>query len=105
MLNKEKRKEKENQLLSDVYDLILDTETYDNERTILLEFKTAVENGKDFEDRLMVLSNSLRELAVEKLNKRETLSKKVSQFYMGISNTGLLKKNLGAGMTNLGFLG
>lgn len=101
---KEKRIAIQNDLLSRVYDLILNTQTLDDERSKLIEFKDAVESGKDFEQQLMNLAESLRQLAVRKLNDKETLSPEVGKFYMDISTTGLLKKNFGTGMTVISFL-
>lgn len=95
----------ENALLSRVYDLILNTQTIDDERSKLVEFKSAVENGKDFEKQLMNLAEDLRQLAVYKFKNKETLSPKVGKFYIDISTTGLLKKNLGIGLTAISFLG
>ncbi|WP_286010104.1 bacteriocin immunity protein [Clostridium sp. Marseille-Q2269] len=104
MSKKEKRIATENSLLSRVYDLILNTQTIDDERSKLAEFKSAVENGKDFEKQLMNLAEDLRQLAVYKFKNKETLSPEVGKFYMDISTTGLLEKNLGIGFTAISFL-
>ena len=104
MNKKEKRMAAQDALLSRVYDLILNKETLDDERSKLIEFKDEVESEKDFEQQLMKLAESLRQLAVRKLNDKETLSQKVGKFYMDISTTGLLKKNFGTGMTVISFL-
>ncbi|MBS6006179.1 MAG: bacteriocin immunity protein [Clostridium baratii] len=101
---KEKRTAEENDLLARVYDLILNTQTLDDERSKLIEFKNAVESGKDFEQQIMNLAEDLRQLAVYKFKDKETLSQEVGKFYMDISTTGLLKKNLGIGLTSLSFL-
>ncbi len=104
MSKKEKRIAEENALLSRVYDLILNTQTLDDERSKLIEFKNAVESGKDFEQQLMNLAEALRQLAVRKLKDKETLTPEVGKLYMDISATGLLKKNLGIGLTAISFL-
>lgn len=104
MNKKEERLEKQNDLLSRVYDLILNTQTLDDERSKLVEFKNSVEMGKDFEQQTMDLAESLRQLAVRKAKDKETLSPEVGRFYMDISTTGLLKKNLGIGLTAISFL-
>ena len=104
MNKKEKRLEKQNDILSRVYDLILNTQTLDNERSKLVEFKNSVEMGKDFEQQTMELAESLRQLAVRKAKDKETLSPEVGRFYMDISTTGLLKNNLGIGLTAISFL-
>lgn len=102
MSKKEKRLEAENDLLARVYDLILNTETPDDERSMLIEFKNAVEEGKDFEKQVMRLAESLRQLSLKKFNNKETLSKEVGKLYMDISTTGFLKENLGYGLAVLG---
>ncbi|MGG7078610.1 bacteriocin immunity protein [Clostridium sardiniense] len=104
MSKKEKIIAEQNSLLSRVYDLILNTQTLDDERSKLIEFKNAVESGKDFEQQAMNLAEALRQLAVRKLKDKETLSSEVGKFYMDISTTGLLKKNLGIGLTAISFL-
>lgn len=104
MSGKKKRILEENALLARVYDLILNTQTLDDERSKLIEFKNAVESGKDFEQQIMNLAEDLRQLAVYKFKDKETLSQEVGKFYMDISTTGLLKKNLGIGLTSLSFL-
>ena len=104
MSKKEKILEKQNDLLSRVYDLILNTQTLDDERSKLVEFKNSVEMGKDFEQQTMNLAESLRQIAVRKAKDKETLSPEVGRFYMDISTTGLLKKNLGIGLTAISFL-
>lgn len=104
MSKKEKILEKQDDLLSRVYDLILNTQTLDDERSKLVEFKNSVEMGKDFEQQTMDLAESLRQLAVRKAKDKETLSPEVGRFYMDISTTGLLKKNLGIGLTAISFL-
>ncbi|GAA0071160.1 hypothetical protein UT300003_26840 [Clostridium sardiniense] len=106
MSKKEKRIAEQDNLLSRVYDLILNTQTLDDERSKLIEFKNAVESGKDFEQQLMNLAEALRQLAVRKFKDKETLSQEVGKFYMDISTTGLLKKNFGIGLAAMGlFLG
>ena len=104
MSKKEKILEKQDDLLSRVYDLILNTQTLDDERSKLVEFKNSVEMGKDFEQQTMNLAESLRQIAVRKAKDKETLSPEVGRFYMDISTTGLLKKNLGIGLTAISFL-
>lgn len=102
MSKKEKRLEAENALLARVYDLILNVETPDDERSMLIEFKNAVEEGKDFEKQVMRLAESLRQLSLKKFNNKETLSKEVGKLYMDISTTGFLEENLGRGLAVLG---
>ncbi len=102
MSKKEKRIEEENALLAKVYDLILNTETADDERSMLVEFKNSVESGKDFKKNIMKLAEDLRLLALNKHNHKETLTKEVGKFYMDISTIGFFEKNLGYGISVLG---
>ena len=95
---KEKRELVENNLLARVYDLILNEQTSEEERSNLVEFKNAVESGKDFQLETMKLAETLRQLALRKFKCKEKLSDEVSKFYMDISTTGLFEKNLAIGL-------
>ena len=88
----------ENNLLAGVYDLILNEQTSEEERSNLVEFKNAVESGKDFQLETMKLAEILRQLALSKFKCKEKLSDEVSKFYMDISTTGLFEKNLAIGL-------
>lgn len=85
-------------LTSKVYDLILNEETTNEERLLLVDFKNKVERGQYFEKAVVDLAESLRLLAVSNLKKKIKLSADVGRFYMEISTTGLFKKNLGWGL-------
>lgn len=95
---KEKRELVENNLLARVYDLILNEQTSEEERSSLVEFKNAIESGKDFQLETMKLAETLRQLALRKFKNKEKLSDEVSKFYMDISTTGLFEKNLAIGL-------
>ena len=101
--NKINKKLTEEKLLLEVYDLILNTETYEEERIKLINFKNSIELGKEFERQLTILAEELRILSLKKLKLNETLSKDVGRFYMKISSTNLLKKNLGTGLVGISF--
>jgi hypothetical protein len=96
------RKEKEEAILEKVYDLILDEQIQDDERDVFITFKNDVGKGKDFERQLMILAEGLRQIAIERLTVQSKLSPHVGKFYMEISVTGLLKKNLGTGLAAMG---
>ncbi|MDN3954699.1 bacteriocin immunity protein [Sporolactobacillus laevolacticus] len=104
MLNKKKlsRKEQEDIILEKVYNLILDEQIQADERDVLITFKNHVEKSKDFEGQLMSLAEGLRQIAVQRLAVHSILSSQVGEFYMEISTTGLLKKNLGTGIAAMG---
>lgn len=77
---KEKRELVENNLLARVYDLILNEQTSEEERSSLVEFKNAVESGKDFQLETMKLSETLRQLALRKFKHKENLVMKLVSF-------------------------
>ena len=49
-------------LLNNVYDLVLSAETKEEERQVLLVFKNAVEAGKDFDKSVVNLASDLRKI-------------------------------------------
>ena len=98
MNRKEKQVLTENILLEEIYNLILDKQTTEDERIILIEFKNAVEKGKDFKLQTMRLAEHLRRLALYKFKYEKNLSTKVSKLYMDISSTGLFERELGRGL-------
>lgn len=97
-------KVKEEGILIDVYNLILNLETEEEERKILVDFKREVEGGKDFEASLQTLAEDLRKLAVKNLQDKKTLSKEVGDFYQKIKASGLFEKNLAAGLMSYGIV-
>ncbi|WP_100487760.1 bacteriocin immunity protein [Sporolactobacillus pectinivorans] len=98
------RKEYEDTILEKVYDLILDEQTKDDERDELITFKNDVGKGKDFERQLMNLAEGLRQIAVKGITAQTKLSPRVGEFYMEISTTGLLKRNLANGIAATGII-
>ena len=104
MNKKEKRIAMQNDLISRVYDLILDEKTPNDEKSKLIEFKNSVENGKDFEKEIMHLAENLRKLSLVKFNNKEKLSSELGKLYMDISSTGFIRNALGRGIVNLSFL-
>ncbi|MFX3618826.1 MAG: bacteriocin immunity protein [Sporolactobacillus sp.] len=96
------RKEQEDTILEKVYDLILDEQTQDDERAMLVTFKNDIGKGIDFERKVMYLAEGLRQLAVKRLTLQSKLSPRVGEFYMEISSTGLLTRSLGNGLAAMG---
>ncbi|MFT8362054.1 MAG: bacteriocin immunity protein [Sporolactobacillus sp.] len=94
------RKEKEEAILARVYDLILDEEIQEDERSVFIAFKNDVGAGKDFERYLMYLAESLRQIAVSRLKDQTKLSPQVGEFYLEISDTGLRSRNLANGIAS-----
>ena len=66
-------------LLQDIYNIVLSPDTPQKERTILLYHKQAIEKGNYFPQIMRQLERDLRPLAI----KRE-LSKPVSELYMKV---------------------
>ena len=52
------------ELLNEVYDLVLSVDIKDEERQALLTFKNAVEAGQDFDRAVMSLASDLRRIGV-----------------------------------------
>lgn len=90
---KEKQCLSKNILLERIYDLILDKQTAEDERIKLIEFKNAVEKGKDFELQTMRLAENLRRLALYKFRNKKILVLKSVNFTWIFFQLGFLKKN------------
>ncbi|HCM88594.1 MULTISPECIES: bacteriocin immunity protein [Vagococcus] len=97
-MTKRSVEEVEAAVLRKVYDLILNPETTEEERVLLVLFKEAATKNKDMEKPIMDLSKDLSRLAIKKYKEKTTLSSEVGELYKEISDTGLLKKNLGYGI-------
>lgn len=97
-MTKKSVEEVEAAVLRKVYDLILNPETTEEERVLLVSFKEKATSNQDMEQPIMDLSKNLGRLAIKKYNEKMTLSHEVSEFYKEISDTGLLKKNLAYGI-------
>lgn len=91
-------------IMDQVYNLILNVETKENEREALINFKNEIEAGKEFERNLMKLAESLREISVKNISEKTTMSIGVREFYKKISSYGQLKKNFGRGLAVSGFI-
>ena len=90
---------KTEEILNKVYNLILDPEIRQNERDILLHYKTRLENTKN-EQR--VVAEALRQQAVSSIHSHKSLSPKTATFYKEIEAYGQLSKNLAQGLISLG---
>ena len=91
-------------LLNDVYDLVLSAETKEEERQVLLVFKNAVEAGKDFDESVVNLASDLRKIGVKNISKKTKMSPIVIVFYMKISSYGLFEENLARGLVATGVI-
>ena len=90
------------EILNNVYNLILDTDIHKNERDILLHYKTRLENTKNEQRVIMELAEALRQLAVSGIHSQKLLSPKVATFYKEIATYGELSKNLAQGLISFG---
>ena len=93
-----KETDKETLILEEVYNLILNSDTWDSERKPLITLKNNVEKGRYFDRELWDLSYALRTQAIKKLTNKENLSKEVGKFYLNISTAGLWNQNLSRGL-------
>ena len=66
------------ELLNEVYDLVLSVDIKDEERQALLTFKNAVEAGQDFDRAVMSLASDLRRIGVIKKSRHMENLKKIS---------------------------
>ena len=93
---------KTEEILNKVYNLILDPEIRQNERDILLHYKTRLENTKNEQRVIMGLAEALRQQAVSGIHSQKSLSPKTATFYKEIAAYGQLNKNLAQGLISLG---
>ena len=93
---------KTEEILNKVYNLILDPEIRQNERDILLHYKTRLENTKNEQRVVMELSEALRQQAVSGIHSQKSLNPKVATFYKEIATYGELSKNLAQGLISFG---
>ena len=93
---------KTEEILNKVYNLILDPEIRQNERDILLHYKTRLENTKNEQRVIMGLAEALRQQAVSGIHSQKSLSPKTATFYKEIAAYGQLSKNLAQGLISLG---
>lgn len=89
------------QLLTFIYNLILDPSLTEAERKLLVDFKNRLKPKSDLEDELRNLADDMRRLAVKNLG-HTSLSPKMQTIYKLISQSGLLKENLARGLAAVG---
>ncbi|WP_122646842.1 bacteriocin immunity protein [Enterococcus mediterraneensis] len=94
-MKKTSQKEIKETILSNLYDLVLDSTIKENERKILLEAKNNLEKNNYFPRVMNNLEKNLRPAAI-----RGELSKPVAKFYMDISTVGKFEKELGRGLAS-----
>lgn len=95
-------------ILNNIYNLIVNPETTENERELLATFKNEIEVGKkDNDDLLAELCRSIQTLAVRNLSKGISLSSGVSDLSKTLTEFQEKSErniNLARGLTSLGSL-
>ena len=87
-------------LLNDVYNLVLSVDIKEEERQVLLKFK----NGKDFDKAVVSLASDLRQIGIANIAKKEKMSSSVNDFYKKISSHGLFEGNFARGLAATGVI-
>lgn len=93
----------EAEIMNEVYDLILNANVTQDERTILVNFKNHV-NDKNFANELMRLAAGLRQLAIKNLAAQKKMSPETSAFYKKIATYGQQELNWARGLAMTGVI-
>ena len=95
-------------ILNNIYNLIINPETTENERELLVTFKNEIEVGKKDNDELLAeLCRAIQALAVRNLSKGKSLSSGVSDLSKTLTEFQEKSErniNLARGLTSLGSL-
>ena len=95
-------------ILNNIYNLIVNPETTENERELLVTFKNEIEVGKKDNDELLAeLRRAIQALAVRNLSKGKSLSSGVSDLSKTLTEFQEKSErnfNLARGLTSLGSL-
>ena len=95
-------------ILNNIYNLIINPETTENERELLVTFKNEIEVGKKDNDELLAeLCRAIQVLAVRNLSKGKSLSSGVSDLSKTLTEFQEKSErniNLARGLTSLGSL-
>lgn len=95
-------------ILNNIYNLIINPETTEKERKLLVTFKNEIEVGKkDSSETLAELRRAIQNLAVSNLSKGKSLSSGVSELSKSLTefqDKSERNINLAIGLTSLGSL-
>lgn len=91
-----------NEIINDVYNLILGKSLKNEERVILTGFKDNIVNSKNVKKDILELSEELRQLAVKNLSRKEVMSRELNEFYNKISAIKEKELNIGRGIGSFG---
>lgn len=91
-----------NEIINDVYNLILSKSLKNEERVILTRFKDNIVNSKNVKKDILDLSEELRQLAVKNISRKEVMSRELNEFYNKISAIKEKELNIGRGIGSFG---
>ncbi|MCK1221408.1 bacteriocin immunity protein [Streptococcus uberis] len=91
-----------NEIINDVYNLILSKSLKNEERVILTSFKDNIVNSENVKIDILELSEELRQLAVKNLSRKEVMSRELNEFYNKISAIKEKELNIGRGIGSFG---
>lgn len=91
-----------NEIINDVYNLILSKSLKNEERIILTRFKDNIVNSKNVKKDILELSEELRQLAVKNISRKEVMSRELNEFYNKISAIKEKELNIGRGIGSFG---
>lgn len=93
-----------NEIINDVYNLILSKSLKNEERVILTRFKDNIVNSKNVKKDILELSEELRQLAVKNISRKEVMSRELNEFYNKISAIKEKELNIGRGIGSFGIV-
>lgn len=91
-----------NEIINDVYNLILSKSLKNEERVILTRFKDNIVNSKNVKKDILELSEELRQLVVKNISRKEVMSRELNEFYNKISAIKEKELNIGRGIGSFG---
>ncbi|MCK1212461.1 bacteriocin immunity protein [Streptococcus uberis] len=91
-----------NEIINDVYNLILSKSLKNEERVILTRFKDNIVNSKNVKKDILELSEELRQLAVKNISRKEVMSRELNEFYNKISAIKEKELDIGRGIGSFG---
>lgn len=94
----------EKKIIEKLYNLILEQDITDEERSILIHCNHLINDHTSHERIILELSENIRLLAVKNISSGKTLSPKLAEFYQEIATYGEHRKNIGRGLISLGIM-
>lgn len=94
----------EDEIMTVVYNFIVDSSITDDERKVFISFKNSVGSGTNFSRALMNLSYDLRQIALKNVSKNVGMTPNVSEFYKTIVTYGQRELNWAYGLSAYGII-